>query len=303
LLISPFDSAELFHTLIIIQVDTMRLYNCTAAFVPKDECIYLFGDNSEHSKPNPWQSAIRIVHLLGMATDEVDHYRVARHYTIRLATSPKDDGVLKPLQNARVQEQYGSDINPADLPDSNASSSSVTMLACRILVDGGDDHSSEAERLRRVPQHLWHPNPMPPGRSAISMGGLDGKYVLMQDIPKPVLEEEVVGFVGLTSLPFSSSNEEGGGYDEDVEIGSLYVDPAEHECLGYVLVELMAEYAKSTGKQTLRLAPVLKTETAGAVFEKAGRAAKRVKAGDGSNVEVWEMDLDAWTPPTTVIVL
>ena len=238
-----------------------------------------------------------------MATDEVDHYRVSRHYTIRLATSPKDDGVLKPLQNARVQEQYGSDIDASDLPDANASSSSVTMLACRILVDGGDDHSGDAERLRRVPQHLWHPNPVPPGKSAISTGGPDGKYVLMQDMPKPVLEEEVVGFVSLRSLPFSSSNEEGGGYDEDVEIGSLYVDPAEDECLGCVLVELMAEHAKSSGKQTLRLAPEVEIGTAGAVFEKAGKAAKRVKSGDGSAGEVWEMDLDVWSPLTSVIVL
>ena len=284
----------------------MRLYNCTAAFVPIDECTFLLGDNSDHNKPNPWRSAIRIVHLLGMATDGVDDYRVSRHYTIRLANSPEDDdGLVKARQIASNQEKSGGgDMNPTSVSESNESSSSVMMLACRILVDGGDDDSGNSERLKRVPEHLWHPNPVPPGRSAFSTSGPYGGYVLMQDMPKPVLEEEVVGFVGLRSLHPPSSDEVDGHGEvaKGCEISKLYVDPVEHECLCYVLVDLMAEHAKSAGLRTLRLAPEVKTGIANTLFEKAGKAARRIQTSEENTGEAWEMDLDLWSPPAGVII-
>ena len=244
-----------------------------------------------------------------MATDGVDDYRVSRHYTIRLANSPEDDdGLVKARQIASNQEKSGGgDMNPTSVSESNESSSSVMMLACRILVDGGDDDSGNSERLKRVPEHLWHPNPVPPGRSAFSTSGPDGGYVLMQDMPKPVLEEEVVGFVGLRSLhPPSSSKDSGddgfGEVAKGCEINNLYVDAVEDECLYHVLVDVLAEHAKTAGFKTLRFAPEVKTGTACNLFEKAGKAARRIQTSDESTGEMWEMDLDLWSPTAGVII-
>ena len=166
----------------------LRLYNNTTAFVPKSECIYMLGDNSSHDKPDPWPAALRVVHLIGMATDGEDHYPVARHYTVRLAISPQDDDVVKRMLTAQIANVEGKSGVEIELDVAGiAASFSAVMLAVRILVDGGDDDSSMSERLFSVPREQWHPNPVPQGRSAVSKPGPDGGYVLMQDLPKPVL--------------------------------------------------------------------------------------------------------------------
>jgi hypothetical protein len=106
----------------------LKLYNLTSAFVPRSECARIFGDNSTHRKPNPWPAALRVLHLLGMATDGKEHYRIARHYTIRPAISPQDDAIVQRLQGG----------------------AGTVMLACRILVDGGDDDCSVDARMDAV---------------------------------------------------------------------------------------------------------------------------------------------------------
>ena len=77
----------------------------------------------------------------------------------------------------------------------------------------------------------------------------------MEDMPKPVLEEQVVGVIGFRSLPRSreqASSSDGG--KRTCELDRLYVEPDEDDSLCYVLVELMFEYAKSSGYKTVRLA-------------------------------------------------
>lgn len=169
---------------------TLHLYNLTSSFVPRSECTHIFGDNSTHSKPNPWPSALRVLHVLGMATDGEDHYRIARHYTIRLAASPADDAAVRRILS---EQRCGKDVDVAKY----TASSAAMMLACRILVDGGEDDSSVEERLLSVPREQWLPYPVPVEVSAVGKPGPGGGYVLLDDLPKPVLEEYVVSIAGM----------------------------------------------------------------------------------------------------------
>lgn len=86
----------------------MRLYNVTAAEIPMSECAILLGDNSEHGLPDPWAPALRAVLLLGMVADGQEHYRVSRHYTVRLARFPEDEEVVRRIwSEARCERAEG----------------------------------------------------------------------------------------------------------------------------------------------------------------------------------------------------
>lgn len=231
-----------------------------------------------------------------MATDGEDHYRIARHYTIRLAASPADDAAVRRILS---EQRCGKDVDVAKY----TASSAAMMLACRILVDGGEDDSSVEERLLSVPREQWLPYPVPVEVSAVGKPGPGGGYVLLDDLPKPVLEEYVVSIAGMRDL---ISEEIGGG--KVCEVDRLYVDPEEDDSLPCLLVEMLAEHARCGIYATLRIAPAVELGQAEGFFKKASvassgstkAAAGRVQVDrgiSGQAVEVWELDLNLWPGP------
>lgn len=50
----------------------------------------MLGDNSDSGGLNTWDSALRIIRLQGVETDEEVHHEVRRLYTIRPAAFPQD---------------------------------------------------------------------------------------------------------------------------------------------------------------------------------------------------------------------
>lgn len=122
----------------------MRLYDCTAMYPTARECALMLGDNTDSGGLNPWESALRIVLLQGVDTDEEVHREVERLYTIRLATFPQDKHIVESM----VSEQSRSlETPPLEL-------SGQILLACNILVDGRESDASHLERLARAPEEV-----------------------------------------------------------------------------------------------------------------------------------------------------
>jgi hypothetical protein len=143
---------------------------------------------------------------------------------------------------------------------------------------------------------------VPEGVSAVGRSGKDGGYVLMVDMPKPVLKERVVSIAGMRDVD---------GNMKACEIHRLFVDPEEDDSLPYLLVEMLAEHARASGHKVLRTAPGLKLGQAEGFFKKAGvvttaskkAAARRIlDKATGKATGAWELDLGLWSGPAKVSV-
>lgn len=180
------------------------------------------------------------------------------------------------------------------------------------MVDGGDDNCSVSDRQARAPEDVRHPNPVPKGASAVSFPGPHGYYVHMTDLPQPVLDEDVIGFVSVQPLedwmrPVEDTNpsiSETGRKAATCEIERLFVEPWEEDFFHYSLVETAIEVAKVNGYTTMRVIPVPALEGARKTLEKAGIQSSATflpavkfanKDRGGEEVETWEINLDRWT--------
>jgi hypothetical protein len=211
--------------------------------VPKGECIFLLGDNSDYGLASPWDLAIHCIHGV--------YAGGARHYTIRLASLPEDDERIAEYIDRLGEQRPGQNEESASEDEEAPKRRDIviTMLACRILVDGGDDHDSITSRLQLVPDDRWQPEPIPQGRTAFSFGG---RWVPAQDVPKPLLEEELVAMVRVYHV---DGGEEDSGTAVACEVGGFVCgDEDEHPfAQELVMVDTAIREARKMGYQRVGL--------------------------------------------------
>ena len=208
----------------------------SAMITPAHECEFAVGDNSEHGYESPWAHALVCIYALPMG----------RYYTVRRADFPDDHEEVLALMAAHVEEQ-GNDSDAQSLANElshhTSSQKGEILIACHITTDGLDYHDIITTRAKSAHESLWHPNPVPKGESAIGIGD---RWVRMKDIPKPLLQEVVVGLVCLHSTS--------GAHGKAGELRRVYVAP-DHEDFGLekALLDTMSSVAQQMGYERLSI--------------------------------------------------